>query len=153
MNLRNLPGASGELLPVAVERMEGGALVWTSIVILATAALLLVAAYAGAKGKLRPNPYLGIRTTLTAGSDEAWYEVHRRAAPWLAASGIAMAVGGVALFLIEDGEFQMGVLLVAAAVALTTVAAGALTSSWAVRDRMARRDRASGENSSGQGGE
>lgn len=153
MDFRNLPGTSGQLVPAAVERMEGGALVWTSIVVLATAALLLVAAYAGARGKLRPNPYLGIRTTFTAGSDEAWYEVHRRAAPWLAASGIAMAVGGVALFLIEDGGFQMGVLLVAAAVGLTTVAAGALTSSWAVRDRMARRDHASGENSSGRGGE
>ncbi|WP_158613005.1 SdpI family protein [Nocardiopsis sp. Huas11] len=121
----------------------------TSLVVFATAALLLAAAHAGARGKLPPNPYLGIRTTLTADSDEAWYEVHRRAAPWWVVAGIATAIGGFALFLIEDGGFQMGALLVAAAVCLATVIAGALTSSRAVRDRLARRDRASGEHSSG----
>ncbi|CAM3678560.1 hypothetical protein GCM10009799_39870 [Nocardiopsis rhodophaea] len=81
--------------------------------ILVTAALLLVAAYMGAKGKLRPNSFFGIRTNLTLSDDEAWYAVHRKSAPWMAASGAATAIGGASLILVKDGQMQVILLLAA----------------------------------------
>ena len=151
MNLKN-PSDIPDGLLVAVEPIEGGALVWTSTVIAITALLLLIAAYAGARGKLRPNAFFGIRTHLTSGDDEAWYEVHRKAAPWLALSGVAMAVGGSSLFLVEEGRTQLVVLLAALAVCVTTVITGGLLSSWSVRDERARSERASGSDSSPEKG-
>ncbi|MDS1271407.1 SdpI family protein [Lipingzhangella sp. LS1_29] len=153
MNSRNLADTSGDLVVAASEPLTGGALVWTSFVILVTAGLLLVAAYTGAKGKLHPNPLFGIRTDLTLSDDEAWYEVQRKSAPWMAAAGTATAVGGVSLILVNDGDMQMIMLLASLAVCVTLVIAGALMSSRAVRDERARRDRTTDENHSERGEE
>lgn len=153
MNPRNLLKMTGDIAPVAVEPMEGGVLAWTSVVIMATAALLIIAAYAGAKEKLRPNPFFGIRTNLTSGDDEAWYAVHRKAAAWLAVSGFAMAAGGASLFLVKDGQTQLVLLLAALAVCVTMVIAGGLTSSWSVRNEWSRREGASGSGASSREGE
>ena len=45
--------------------------------------------------RLRPNQLVGIRTSRTLRSDEAWYVTHVAAAPWVRAAGILFMVGSV----------------------------------------------------------
>ena len=52
-------------------------------------ALLIAIDWAAAKGRLRRNQFVGIRTPSTMSSDHAWMEGHRAA--WLTFAGVLLA--------------------------------------------------------------
>ncbi|HVF06467.1 MAG TPA: SdpI family protein [Frankiaceae bacterium] len=56
---------------------------------------LLVMAWRGATGRLRRNPFFGLRTGATMSSDEAWEVAHRVAARPTAYAGAASIAGGL----------------------------------------------------------
>lgn len=50
----------------------------------------------GLLGKLRPNPWAGIRTRYTMESEENWYRTHRAAGPIMLLGSIPVASVGLA---------------------------------------------------------
>lgn len=135
------------------ERLDGGALWWLLFVFGAVTVLFFLGGYLGFRGKLRPNPYFGIRNTHTQGDEEAWYAVHRKAAPWMIVSAAAMLVGTVATYLVQDPTQQMVWGLGALAVSASLIVAGGLVSSWSVRDEALRQESAEGGKRSPAAGE
>ena len=61
------------------------------------AAVLLTVAVLGARGRLRRNPWAGVRTRRTLESDDAFALANRVAAAPLGAAGVVALLGGVAL--------------------------------------------------------
>jgi SdpI/YfhL protein family len=62
--------------------------------LLVAAVALLVVAALGARGRLRRNPWAGVRTRRTVASDEAFTLANRVAAAPLAAAGAVALLGG-----------------------------------------------------------
>jgi len=97
-----------------------------ALALAATGVSLIWMALAGRNGRLRRNPFVGIRTTLTLSSDTAWDVAHRSSASFTLTAGIG-ALACAALALVADST---GLLTTAAAVAavwlLLWVAVGAL---------------------------
>lgn len=65
------------------------------LLVVAATLTFLVLAW-GSSGKLRRNPYLGIRTPETRKSDSAWLEAHHAALLASAAYLIATVIAGIA---------------------------------------------------------
>lgn len=61
------------------------------------ASLMFVMARLGARGRLKRNPFFGIRTKRSLADDESWDTVHRVAAPWVFLAGVPEFLGAVAL--------------------------------------------------------
>ena len=95
-------------MPTAVRLVLGCAL------LLAAAALLAVAVL-GARGRLRRNPWAGVRTRRTLASDEAFALANRVAAAPLGAAGVVALVGGAAVLAGGPAAVTWTVLLVATA--------------------------------------
>ncbi|WP_246062260.1 SdpI family protein [Haloactinospora alba] len=111
------------LLP-AQARLGGGGLAAVTLALGATAALTVLMAWAGATGRLAPNPFLGIRTSRTRASERAWYHVHRAAAPWCVVASVVLAAGTVAPLFLGNGMAQAAVFLGASALYLLVLCAG-----------------------------
>lgn len=77
---------------------------------------LAVLNHAAATGRVGPNGGIGIRTSATRSSDEAWRAAHQAAKPWIqfAAMG-GLASGALVLFLRSEPELFYGVLFVGVA--------------------------------------
>ena len=82
---------------------------------------LAVVGLCARSGRLPLNPLVGIRTTATMASEEAWYAAHRKAAwSFFVGAGIAVAGGAFALqerheptrtaWILMSGVFLVGVL-------------------------------------------
>ncbi|BAJ75945.1 predicted integral membrane protein [Microbacterium testaceum StLB037] len=69
-------------------------LVVVSVMMLATAALILWMARRAAAGTLPRNDFAGIRTAATRSSDEAWIAAHRAGAADLRRSVVGAAIAG-----------------------------------------------------------
>jgi hypothetical protein len=82
---------------------------------LLAAAVLLTIAVLGALGRLRRNPFAGVRTLGTLASDEAFTIANRVAAAPLGAAGIVALLGGVTLVIGGSGPVVWTVLVVATA--------------------------------------
>lgn len=67
------------LIVAGVPALLGAALIWFATLMAAR--------------RLRPNHVVGIRTSKTMRSDEAWYTAHVAAAPWFRVGGILLLVG------------------------------------------------------------
>ncbi|WP_058598133.1 SdpI family protein [Microbacterium testaceum] len=72
-----------------------GALVTSTVAMVAVAALAFWTARRGAAGTLPRNDFIGIRTGTTRASDEAWIAAHRAGAADLRRSGIGAAATAV----------------------------------------------------------
>ncbi|MEV8239215.1 SdpI family protein [Microbacterium testaceum] len=72
-----------------------GALVTSTVAMVAVAALAFRTARRGAAGTLPRNDFIGIRTGTTRASDEAWIAAHRAGAADLRRSGIGAAATAV----------------------------------------------------------
>ncbi len=67
------------------------------LLMLGVGALFVVLGRMAARGRLKPNPIVGIRTARTLASEEAWHRVHARAArPWTVA-GVLLVVLNAAM--------------------------------------------------------
>lgn len=79
---------------------------------------LIVLGALGRTGKLTRQSIVGLRTTATLASDEAWKAAHEAAAHWVVGAGAILAVGGV-LVMLADSETTGGVVaLIATALML-----------------------------------
>ena len=83
--------------------------------LLLAAAVLLTVAVLGARGRLRRNPWAGVRTRRTLESDEAFTLANRVAAAPLGAAGIVALLGGITLVVGGPGAVLWTVLVVATA--------------------------------------
>jgi len=106
--------------------------------LLLAAVALLVVAVLGARGRLRRNPWTGVRTRASLASDEAFTLANRVAAAPLAAAGAVAGLGGVAVLAGGPAALTWTVLLVTAAGVLGLTGLGG-----ALGDRAARRVTAS----------
>jgi hypothetical protein len=102
--------------------------------LLLAAAVLLTVAVFGARGRLRRNPWAGVRTSRTLASDEAFTVANRVAAAPLGAAGLVALLGGVSLIVGGPAAVVWTVLLVATAGMLGLTGLGG-----AVGDRAAAR--------------
>ncbi|QKW37732.1 SdpI family protein [Actinomadura sp. NAK00032] len=70
----------------------------TGIILIASGVLVAVVGRLGATGRIQRNGLIGIRTRRSMADDESWLVVHRRAQPWMHASGASLiATGAVAI--------------------------------------------------------
>ena len=83
--------------------------------LLLAAAVLLTVAVLGTRGRLRRNPWAGVRTRRTLESDEAFTLANRVAAAPLGAAGIVALLGGITLVVGGPGAVLWTVLVVATA--------------------------------------
>lgn len=86
----------------------GAALLLAAVVLLAIAVL-------GARGRLRRNPWAGVRTRRTLSSDEAFALANRVAAAPLAAAGAVALIGGVVVLVGGPAAVTWTVLVVTTA--------------------------------------
>jgi uncharacterized membrane protein len=85
------------LSTAADQTMPVGVLVVMMGTLLLMAVVLVLMGVRGGQGRIRPNGHFGIRTGYTFSSDFAWYTVHRVAARWSVAGGLACLPGLVLL--------------------------------------------------------
>jgi hypothetical protein len=97
-----------EVVPVAVRLVLGCALLLAAVVLLTIAVL-------GARGRLRRNPWAGVRTRRTLASDDAFTIANRVAAAPLGAAGIVALLGGITLVVGGPDAVLWTVLVVATA--------------------------------------
>ncbi|WP_287416689.1 SdpI family protein [Oceanithermus sp.] len=68
------------------------------LLMLGAGALFIVLGRMAARGRLRPNMFVGIRTDRTLASEEEWYRVHARAArPWTVAGVLVVVLNAAVL--------------------------------------------------------
>ncbi|SFQ49324.1 SdpI/YhfL protein family protein [Amycolatopsis arida] len=83
---------------------------WALVVILAVQVALGVALFLtarlGASGRLRRNPYFGLRTPRSLADDAAWDHVHRKAAPVVRVA-FAVVVVGTAVLVVTTGDMAL----------------------------------------------
>ncbi|HLU98553.1 MAG TPA: SdpI family protein [Thermobifida alba] len=108
------------------EPLTGAPLLLISVLLLLCGVLLVVTGVLGARGRLRPNPLVGIRTHATLSDERLWYAVHRRVAPWVVGAGAVFSAGGTVLLLLGDSVAQVVTILGTAPAALVLVGAGSV---------------------------
>jgi uncharacterized membrane protein len=104
--------------------VEDGTVGVILIGLLATAASLALVAVGrlSTAGRLRPNPWAGIRLPSTMASDAAWYAAHRAAGPVLTAGGTASAAVAIVGVLVGLASPASGLALVMVAIGVLLVA-------------------------------
>ena len=83
--------------------------------LLLAAAVLLTVAVLGARGRLRRNPWAGVRTSRTLASDEAFTVANKVAAAPLGAAATVALLGGITLVVGGPGAVVWTVLLLSTA--------------------------------------
>lgn len=110
-----------------------------SVAMIAVAVAIIVVNNAASSGRIGPNPGIGIRTTATRSSADAWQAAHRAAMPVMQfAAMVSLVTGVVLLFLRSSPSLFWGVLLVGASLLGALSVAGAIVADRAakgVRDR------------------
>ena len=104
------------------------------VVMIGAAIAIIVVSNGASNGRIGPNPGMGIRTTATRSSPEAWQAAHQAAMPFMQfAAIVSLATGVVVLFLRSSPTLFWGVLLVGATLLTALSVAGAI-----VADRTAK---------------
>ncbi|WP_017584992.1 SdpI family protein [Nocardiopsis ganjiahuensis] len=85
-------------------------LVMSSVVVMAV--VLVLMGVLGARRRIKPNGFFGIRTAYTYSSDFAWYTVHGLAARWSVMAGIACLPSLVLIPVATTPNGQIAALLV-----------------------------------------
>jgi hypothetical protein len=83
--------------------------------LLLAAAVLLTVAVLGARGRLRRNPVVGVRTRRTLASDDAFVLANRVAAAPLGAAGVVALLGGAVVLVGGPAALTWTVLVVTTA--------------------------------------
>ena len=107
-----------------MEEMPLGVSIALGLSQLAAGLLIAWIAVRGWRGKLRRNRALGIRTTATLSSDEAWLRGHRAAGPWMTAAALGSIVPGIIVLFRPENTAGMLVIMVGLAVMVTLVMVG-----------------------------
>ncbi|SNS65038.1 SdpI/YhfL protein family protein [Actinomadura meyerae] len=102
---------------VISDREGYGTLTITGIVLIAAGVLVAVVGRLGATGRIRRNGFIGIRTGRSMADDESWLIVHRRAQPWMHASGASLIAAGAAAIAAGANETAAGVTTLVGALA------------------------------------
>lgn len=85
--------------------------------VLGGSALIVLGTVAGA-GKLTRQSAVGLRTSATMASDDAWNAAHRAGARWVIAAGAILAFGGVTVMVTDSESTGDAVALAATALML-----------------------------------
>lgn len=94
-----------------------------AVVLFVAAVTLAGVSVAGLTGRLRRNRFFGVRTPESLRDDETFALANKVAAPTMLASAVLLAIGGVAV-LVLDGVLPVVAVLVAVVAAFFTTAAG-----------------------------
>ncbi|WP_457638050.1 SdpI family protein [Oceanithermus sp.] len=85
-----------------------------------------------ARGELKPNHLVGLRTARTLASEEAWYRVHARAAPfWVAAGVVLVLVSAAVLAAAALGRLSLRAAELTLAIEVLIALAAAVGPLWA----------------------
>ena len=104
------------------------------VAMIGAAIAIIVVNNGASSGRIGPNPGMGIRTTATRSSMEAWQAAHRAAMPIMQfAAMVSLATGVVVLFLRSSPTLFWGVLLVGVVLLASLSVVGAI-----VADRAAK---------------
>ena len=107
---------------------------WIAAVALIVGGIAIVGAGAMARaGMLSRQSWVGIRTTTTMASDDAWYAAHAAGATWVMIGGVLMAAGGLVTLFTESEDTAGIVALVTVAIALVPIAVGGVLEQAAAR--------------------
>ncbi|MFE9103044.1 SdpI family protein [Actinomadura geliboluensis] len=80
----------------------------TGIILIVSGVLVAVVGRLGATGRIQRNGLIGIRTKRSMADDESWRIVHRRAQPWMHASGASLIAAGAAAIATGSNEAAAG---------------------------------------------
>lgn len=106
--------------------LGGGSLAAVVIALAASAVLTFLLGYWGGRERLAPNVAFGIRTKRTLENEQAWYHVHRSAAPWLTLSAGLLLAGAVTPFFMETGAAQFTAIMASCALYVGVLCTGAI---------------------------
>jgi len=102
------------------------------LLMLAMGACFFVLGRKAARGELKPNHLVGLRTARTLASEEAWYRIHARAAPiWMAAGATLVLVSLAVLAAAALGRLSLRTSELALALEILTAFAAAVGPLWA----------------------
>ncbi len=102
------------------------------LLMLGTGALFFALGRKAARRELRPNHLVGLRTARTLASEEEWYRVHARAAPfWMAAGAMLVLVSTAVLAFAALGRLSPLASNLAFGLELVTALAAAVGPLWA----------------------
>jgi len=105
------------------------------LLMLGVGVMLVVLGRKAARGELKPNYLVGLRTARTLASEEAWYRAHARAAPFWVAAGVVLAfVAAAVLAAAALGRLSPRAEVLAFAFELFIVSAAAVGSLWVDAD-------------------
>lgn len=105
----------------------------------AAVALVLMGVH-GAKRRVPPNDFFGIRTRFTRSGDAAWYAVHEASARWSILAGIAFLPAAILTPLISDPKGQVAAILIPATVGTGLLLVGSWRAHRVARRRLAREE-------------
>ncbi|MET9709335.1 SdpI family protein [Nocardiopsis alba] len=123
-------------LRAAEQTIPLGPLVLLTLTTAGGALVLIVMGVMGARRRIRPNDFFGIRTAYTRSSEEAWYAVHEASARWTVVAGLLFLPAAILPPLISDPRGQIAAVLVPVGVGTVLLLVG----SWRGH-RVARRRR------------
>lgn len=123
---------------LAADSVPFGVTLLISAAMIAGAIAIIVITNKAASGSIPPNRGIGIRTTATRSSPEAWQAAHRAARPFVQFGAIALFVsGGVVLALSTAPTALFGVAIVGTVLMAIALVAGAIVADRAAKEVIA----------------
>lgn len=106
--------------------------------LLLMAVVLVVVGVLGARRRIRPNEFFGIRTAYTRSSEFAWYTVHELAARWTVVAGLVCLTGLVLLPVATTPNGQIAAVIAPMGFSMLLLFAGMWRAQKGARTREAR---------------
>lgn len=125
-----LAAASDQTMPLGAFLSMMGCLLLMTVVLVLMGAL-------GARRRIRPNEFFGIRTRYTRSSEDAWYTVHELSAHWSIAAGLVCLPGLALLPVATTPSGEAAAVLVPIGISLVVLLTGTGRAHRLAREREA----------------
>jgi len=111
------------------------------MLMLAAGLLFAIIGRRAARGELKPNQLVGVRTARTLASEEEWYRVHARAAlPWTFAGAALVVLNAAVLLAATAGRLSRPASGLAFAASIVVLLTAAVLPLWSEREEARPRD-------------